>query len=75
MGNVEIEACQLSKREALRRINQYKRPASLKQLRRRWRSLFGDDWGIERALTDMVKNDGSLRVANGVLYAPGKSIP
>ncbi len=65
MGVVGAEHC---KREMERRLRRYKRAPTLTALRRRLARFCGGEETVEWVLTDMIRNDNTLRVANGLFY-------
>lgn len=64
MGAVDARC----KAEITRRLKRYKRAPSLSALRRRLCHFCGGDDAVEANLTDMIRNDGTLRVASGLFY-------
>jgi hypothetical protein len=62
---VGLDRC---KAEVERRMRRYKRAPTLQALRRRLARFCGDVETVELVLTKMIRDDGTLRVANGLFY-------
>lgn len=72
MGSVTEDNAKL---EILKRLARYKRPPTLKMLRHRLARLCGGEEWVEELLTDMIRRDGTLAVANGFFYRRNRDTP